>query len=83
MVQNLPFQACFRRQTAKTANNALKPVLYKSGNHIGKDHDAGIRGIDHLLPEERKGTVPLLLSVQPELSIGKEMQEARLASCRE
>ena len=48
-----------------------------------KDHDAGICGIDHLLPEERKGTVPLLLSVQPELSIGKEMQDARLASCME
>ena len=36
-----------------------------------KDHDAGIHGIDHLLPEDRKGTVPLLLSVQPELSITK------------
>ena len=56
MVQNLPFQACFRRQTAKTANNALKPVLYKSGSKGKKDHDAGIRGIDHLLPED----VPLL-----------------------
>ena len=48
-----------------------------------KDHDAGICGIDHLLPEDRKGTIPLLLHILPGLSIGKEMQEARLASCRE